>query len=208
MSRGLVVPLSLAQVAARARYLAGEAAADGLDPHVRSPAPSCVAGYYQLKDHNGGKDPTAPDPFDRWPFQDKDGGWHTAITADCIGGASWCGGWDRFQPIRFSHIYGGWINTDSMLMDARGPAKCFVELGRPEPGCYVVCKSGSPGHVVGHIGTIVGVPLEFDPKERDCWKALDVVDVASTGSGKRANTLRTAAGWFGTNAGFIRSVMV
>lgn len=207
MTRGLVLPLTQEQVAARARYLAGLAIASALDPYVRAPAMHCVEGYYQLKDHNGGKDPTAADPFDRWPFQAKDGSWLTAITADCIGGAAWCGGFDRFQPIRFSHIYGGWVNTDSMLMDARGPAKCFVEVDRPEVGCFVVCKSGSRGHVVGHIGTIVSVPAEWTRKERECWKAIGVVDVASTGSGNRANTLRTGVGWYDTNAGFIKSVM-
>lgn len=189
MTRGKVLGLTLEQVAARARYLAG---------------PSCVTGYYLLKDHNGGKDPTAPDPFDRWS---KRGSRHVNITADCIGGAAWCGGFDRYQPVRFAHLYGGWINTDSMLMDARGPAKCFVDLGRPEPGCFVVCRSGTPGHAIGHIGTVVSVPAEWDPQVRECWDALGVVDVASTGAGKRANTLRTGRGWFGTGAGFVRSIM-
>jgi hypothetical protein len=204
MTRGVVVPLSLEQVAARARYLAGNAISAVLDDHVRSPEKLCAVGYYLLKEHNGGKDPTAPDPFDRWS---RPGSSFVNVTADCIGGASWCGGWDRYQPERFAHLYGGWINTDSMLLDARGPAKCFVELPRPEPGCFVVCASGTPGHAVGHIGTVVGVPPEWDRKERDCWKLLEVVDVASTGAGKRANTLRTAIGWYGANASFVRSIM-
>jgi len=193
MTRGLVLPMTMDDVCARALYLASD---------------HCVTGYYHLKaPYNGGKNPSAEDPFDRWLFAGKDGVEHTAITADCIGGAAWCGGFDRYQPVRFKHIYGGWINTDSMLLDARGPAKCFVELDRPEPGCFVVCASGSRGHKIGHIGTVVTVPAEWDKTIAECWIALGVVDVASTGEGKRANTKRTGRGWFGTNAGFIKSIM-
>jgi hypothetical protein len=198
VTRGKVLGLTLDQVAARARYLA---------------SPQCVAGYYRLngeKDglppYNGGKDPTAPDPFDRWV---KPGGKNTNITADCIGGAAWCGGFDRYQPERFAHLYDGWINTDSMLMDAKGKAKCFVLLDRPTIGAFVVCPTKSPGHPkAGHIGTIIGVPAEWDPEIVECWRALRVVDVASRGA-SRANIETTGAGWYQARVqgGFVRSVM-
>lgn len=189
MTRGKVLGLTLDQVRERALYLASS---------------KCVTGYYLLKDHNGGKDPEAPDPFDRWS---KPGSKFVNITADCIGGAAWCGGFDRFQEKRFAHLYGGWINTDSMLMDARGPAKCFIELTRPVPGCFIVIASGTPGHKIGHIGTVVEVPLEWDATVKDCWARVGVVDVASTGAGKRANTRRTGLGWYGPHAGFLQSIM-
>lgn len=196
MKRGVVLGLSLEQVRERALYLAG---------------PKCAVGYYRLNGkhdglpaYNGGKDPTAADPFDRWS---RPGSTFVNVTADCIGGAAWCGGFDRYQPERFAHIYEGWINTDSMLEDARGPARCFVELPRPTPGCFIVCASHTPGHEVGHIGTVVEVPLEWDASAPECWSAIGVVDVASTGAGRRANTLRTGRGWFGTRAGFVQSVM-
>lgn len=204
--RGLVCGLSLKQVAQRARYLAGLATIDTLDWYVRKEdAPlECPVGYYKLKDFNGGKDPTAPDPFARWS---KPGSDHVNRTADCIGAAAWCGGFDRYQPKRFAHVYKGWINTDAMLIDARDKAKCFELIDRPMVGCFVVCASGSPGHEVGHIGTVVSTPAEWDRRERECWKALGVVDVASTGAGKRANTLRTGIGWYGANASFVISTM-
>lgn len=203
--RGKVVPLTAYQRIQRALYLAGKADADALDDYIIGAGPRCAIGYYLLHEHNGGKDPTAPDPFDRWAKQP---GATVNRTADCIGGAAWCGGFDRWQEKRFAHLYAGWINTDSMLLDARGPAKCFLELSRPEPGCFVVCATGSPGHEkCGHIGTVVGVPLEWDATVRECWQALGVVDVASTGAGQRANTLRTGAGWFDTRAGFVVSTM-
>lgn len=204
--RGLVCGLDLKQVAQRARYLAGLATIDSLDWFVRKedqPA-ECPVGYYLLRDYNGGKDPTAPHPFDRWR---KPGKTFYNVTADCIGGSAWCGGFDRYQPSRFAHIYAGWINTDAMLLDALGPAKCFEDLQRPEPGCFVVCASGSPGHAIGHIGTVVSVPAEWDRTARECWAALGVVDVASTGARKRANTLRTGAGWYGADASFVKSIM-
>jgi hypothetical protein len=209
--RGLVVPLTALQIRQRALYLAGEVPLETLDEHVRRDrAPSlCPTLYYLLKEHNGGKDPTAADPADWWS---KPGSSTVNVTCDCIGGASWCGGWDRYQPVRFSHIYDGWINTDSMIMDARGPRRCFIPLERPEPGRFLVCASGSPGHQVGHISVCVGYKLaEWEPKARECWEAIQVVDVAARrnpdGSPARANRRTTGRGWYGTGALFTRSIM-
>jgi hypothetical protein len=89
MTRGLVVPLSPAQVVARALYLAGKVDATALDEHVRSPAPRCPDLYYLLKDHNGGHDPTAPDPATRWR---KPGSIFENRTVDCSGGNAWMHG--------------------------------------------------------------------------------------------------------------------
>jgi hypothetical protein len=203
--RGYLVPLTAAQRLARAQYLVAQLTIDKLDPGIRKDgAPSiCPDGYYLLEEHNGGKDPTAPDPFDRWS---KPGETFVNRTADCIGGAAWIGGFDRYQPVRFSHLYSGWINTNSMIQDAAGPAKCFRSLPFPEPGCFVVCASGSPGHTVGHIGTIVSVPANWSASSKDAWKALGVVDVASR-SPNKANAMTTGAGWFGTGALFVVSKM-
>lgn len=210
MTRGVVVPLTAQQRLQRAFYLAQMADLSTLDSFVRRDgAPQkCPDIFYLLKDHNGGKDPTAADPADRWsnPPTVEHPTPQVNRTCDCIGGAAWIGGWDRYQPIRFAHIYGGWINTDSMRMDADGPMKCFIRLAAPEPGCYVVCASGSPGHAVGHIGTVVGGCDGFVRAEREAWEKLEVVDVASR-TPKRANAMTTARGWFGADAWFIRSVM-
>lgn len=191
MTRGKVLGLSLDQVAARARYLASD---------------ECATGYYLLKDHNGGKDPTAPDPFDRWS---KPGSTFVNVTSDCIGGAAWCGGFDRYQTKRFAHVYSGWINTDSMLIDAKEHQRCFVTLDRPTVGCFVVAPSGSPGHTIGHIGTVVEVPVEWDPEIADCWRRVKVVDVASRGAGVRANKETTAIGWYAARkqGAWVKSIM-
>lgn len=186
-------------------YLAQLADITTLDEHVRvKGAPlRCPDIFYLLKEHNGGKDPTAPDPADRWK---KDGSEFENRTADCIGGAAWIGGWDRYQPIRFAHIYSGWINTDSMRQDAGGPQKCFVRIDNPEPGCYVVAGSGSPGHKIGHIGTVVGGCEGFERNKRESWEALEVVDIASR-TPRRANMITMGKGWYGCDSWFIRSVM-
>jgi hypothetical protein len=195
MSRGQVLGLTLAQVAARARYLGGLAKADTLDAHVRDAAPDCIDGYYLLSEHNGGKDPTAKDPFDRWS---KVG--HTFVnrTADCIGGASWCGGFDRYQPDRFAHLYDGWINTDSMIEDALGPGLCFELLHAPVPGCFMVAPTHAPPPFAGcgHIATVYDAPPESDwnPESHDCWRHVLAVDVAARGE-HRANMPTTGVVW-------------
>jgi hypothetical protein len=208
-ARGLVVPLTPEQVVKRALYLAGEVGADELDEYVRDPAPVCPTIYYRLNgahdglgNYNGGKDPTAPDPADRWC---KPGSTFVNVTSDCVGGAAWCSGFDRYQPVRFGHLYSGWINTNSMILDASQDKRCFVPLDRPEPGCLIVCKSGSPGHAVGHVGVVVDAPDEWDPSLRLCWESIGVVDVASRQG--RANRRTTGRGWYNTGALFLRSIM-
>lgn len=166
----------------------------------------CPAIYYLLEDHNGGKSPIAPDPADRWTRPGGDG--TVFRTCDCSGAQAWAHGFDRYQPERGAHIYGGWFNTDSKMLDAMGPQKCFEPLNGPEPGSIIVCMSGAPGHKIGHEGGVVGYRgVEWDPNERECWGLIDVVDVAALGAGVRANTQRTGLGWYGTGAMFLRSKM-
>ena len=228
MTRGLVLGLTAVQRRVRMLYLAGEAPLGVVAGTIAGPpraAELCPDIFYLLKEHNGGKDPTATDPADRWstPAElqrvrlDEEDRRTLGLqakpirpafvnrTADCIGGAAWCGGWDRLQPVRFAHIYNGWINTDSMRLDAGGPAKCFARLKRPEPGCYVVFASGVGGHTVGHIGGVVDVPAEWDPLERDCWDHLGGVDVAARIG--RANKRTTGRTWFGKDAWFVVPTM-
>lgn len=211
MTRGIVVPLMTQQIVARWRYLAGQSSITTLDPYIRSGgAPDmCPAIYYLLHGHNGGKDPTAPDPADRWSLE---GSTHVNRTADCVAGVAWGMGWDRYQPQRFAHIYDGWINTDSMREDAAGPGRCFIRIDRPEPGAAIVYGSDphhkTHGVAVGHIGGIVGYHFaEWDPGVAECWDAIEVVDISSRGAAQRANLLRTGAPWRGKDAWFVRSIM-
>jgi hypothetical protein len=232
MKRGTVVPLTATQRLNRMRWLAGLATIDQLDPFIavkprdlltihkipgyegaKLPLKIC-AGYYRLNDkkgdgtsdgygaQNGGKDPTALDPFDRWQ---KKPSTFINITADCIGGMAWCGGFDRYQPVRFAHLYDGWINTDSMWCDAMQSKKCFRVLDRPEPGCFVVFTSGSNGHKVGHIGGVIAVPAEWDGSKLECWQSLRVVDQA--GRIGRANLEGNPITWYYAHGKFIIPTM-
>lgn len=220
MTRGVALGLSLDQVHTRLLYLGGLVPASKLDDHVTDRHDAhrvdgydhtdehgdffCTSLYYLLKDHNGGKDPTALDPADRWSFPGKT---FVNRTADCIGGMAWAGGFDRYQPTRFHHIYDGWINTDSMIQDATRDKRCFTTLDHPEPGCFVVCASGSRGHGIGHIGGVIQVADKFDYHNDHSWSTTMIVDVAAWGPGIRANTKHSMLGWFNTNAVFVKSIM-
>lgn len=215
MTRGQVIPLTALERRDRMLYLAGELELNRLthldtgrvtilsgysDVHGQLITPvKCPAIYYRLQDFNGGSDPYNPDCASRWRV-----GTQENRTSDCIGGQSWAGGWDRFQPKRFP-LYGGWINTNSMRMDVRGKSTCFTRLERPELGCYVVYESDPMGKThgvkVGHIAGVVGVPAEWDPTKVECWEALGVVDVAARVG--RANKRTTGKHWFKKDAYFI-----
>jgi len=226
--RGQVVPLTDEQRVRRLLYLAGEVPLGALDSYVRTdPIELHAAGGYELgqlepifcptlfyRMHveldgqdvavNGGTDPCAPDPATRWRFP---GSATQNRTCDCVGGVAWAGGWDRYQPQRFAHIYKGWINTDSMRMDAGGPQKCFVREPRPMPGAMIVYASGAAGIKVGHVAGIVAYDgVEFDPDVAECWSRIQCVEVAAYQG--RANRRTTGRHWFGKNAWFVRSIMV
>lgn len=203
MTRGLVLPLTLAQVATRAKYLGNLAHAWDLDEHVRNATPDCIDGYYRLDgkedglpNYNGGEDPTRCDPFDRWT---KPGHDFVNRTADCVGGAAWCGGWDRYQQVRFAHLYDGWINVNSMILDGLGPQHCFVAIPYPVPGCFMVAPTGAPGFEhCGHISTVYSAPPpeHFDHDALESWRHVLAVDVAMR-SPNKANAPTTGAVWFG-----------
>lgn len=215
MTRGEVVGLTPMQVATRARYLGGLVTAAELDPFVFVPDERCVDGYYLLSEHNGGRDPRAKDPFDRWSHP---GSAFVNRTADCIGGAAWCGGFDRYQPERFAHLYDGWINTDSMIEDALGPARCFEQLNAPESGCFMVAPTGARGFEhCGHISTVYAAPpaSAWEHDSADCWRHVLAVDVAAR-TPAQANAPTDGHVWFGARytpanphrfAIFCRSIM-
>lgn len=183
MTRGLVLPLTLDQIADRA---------------VRLGSPDFVSIYYRMDMHQGGTDPTAPDPADRWQHQGDDGKMHEAITAECIAGAVWCGGFDRVQRVRMAHVYEGDINCNSMVIEATKFGRCFKVLPKPVRGCFLVAPTGAPGfESCGHIITLHTVPEPdaFDIDDIKCWEATLGTDIASRGP-HRANTTHDATWWF------------
>jgi hypothetical protein len=148
----------------------------------------------------GGRSPEAPTPF-----TSRDG----KLGADCIGFAMWAWGVDRYQPKTFP-FYHGWINTDSMLLDALGPQTTF-EVIQPRnvfAGCAAVYPSlWKNGKMVrmGHIGLVTHVPY---PKILDQWyKDVTVIDCAAALVRRvkgRAVGYRSAVIWNKPDARFVR----
>lgn len=120
----------------------------------------------------GGRDPYASTPVTKRGSR---------YGSDCIGFALWCLGIDRYQPVDGEDIdypfYEGWINTDSMLMDANGPRRYFEPVAYPFPGCVIVYpstyKNGKRDRL-GHIGVVVSVKgsRAKDIKVIDCNASL------------------------------------
>ncbi len=107
-----------------------------------------------------------------------------SIASDCIGFAAWCSGIDRYQPARF-RTYGGWINTDSAIIDARGPGDAFTEVPRWDavPGDWVVYPSRFRGLQKGHVGVVARV-LEAVPRQR-VWTDRLVIAHCSAGADRK-----------------------
>lgn len=220
MARGTVLALSDEQIVARWLYLVGQRKLDDLDSYIRRDKvtpQTCPAIYYRMYvdidgkryAYNGGKDPTAPDPGDRWRFPNAT---HINVTGDCVAAVMWGVGSDRYQPVRFAHVYGGWINTDAMRIEAAGPARCFQRIDRPEPGAIVVYASDpdrkTHGVKVGHCGGIVGYKLaEWNADDPACWSAIQVANIADYQDGGRANRITTGRGWWAKDSWFLRCVM-
>lgn len=99
--------------------------------------------------------------------------------SDCVGFVMWALGVDRYQPKKF-RFYDGWMNTDSVIMDATRPyldstTRCWQQLTRPEPGALVIFpslyKNGKRTRI-GHVGLIVEVPAEW-PDNLNEWSAKE-----------------------------------
>lgn len=95
----------------------------------------------------GGRNPHAPTPG------------NAERQCDCAGFVCWSLGFDRKQPA-FYHDW-GWVNTDSMVAEARGFGKYFKEVPTPSKGIVVVYpgiyKDGKRIRI-GHTGIVTSNP--------------------------------------------------
>lgn len=98
----------------------------------------------------GGRNPEAENPFTT-----REG----VLGCDCVGFVLWAWGLDRFQPT--FPKYGGWINTDSAIDDAKTTQTFFEQISGPEAGALVVfpgiAKNGRRVRI-GHVALVVDVP--------------------------------------------------
>lgn len=161
----------------------------------------------------GGTSPDAPTPFTV-----RDG----VLGSDCIGFVLWCLGQPRFQKT-FPH-YGGWINTDSSIADARSTNYLWRIVNQPEPGDVVVFpsiyKDGKRARI-GHIGLIVACGVDTSRWTANLWKRdksdratflrhIKVIDCAAALSrrilGRAIKETTAAASWNKPDAVFLRMV--
>lgn len=123
----------------------------GLKPaEVRERALYAVANHRDVRYRlgEGGRDPSRPS----CATPDERG----RPSSDCIGFVAWASGIDRFRPGVF-RTYGGWINTDSAIADARSHRDVFVEVPRwqADVGDWVVYGARYLGLDKGHVGVVV-----------------------------------------------------
>ena len=146
----------------------------------------------------GGRNPKADVPFTK-----RDG----KYGSDCVGFTCWCLGHDRYQPTSFSY-YSGWINTDSLMDDARGKQSWYIEVAVPRPGDVVVFpsiyKDGARLRM-GHIALVCEVPDDMPAgvwarHDRKAWlERVKVIDCAAAKSrklmGRAVAETTAAASW-------------
>lgn len=150
----------------------------GFEPDGRGPI------RYRLREgFNGGRNPNAPHPAS-WSPPDSQGlAWseHGAWTCDCTGFAMWCIGIDRYQlDFEKNHkgepLWGGWINTNSMIAASKVPnPEWFEQIPYPEKGCLVVYgtwRNEQGKSKVGHVGVVSDFPKDWQPGQ---WRRLSVV---------------------------------
>lgn len=70
---------------------------------------------------------------------------------DCSGFVCWVLGISRKSDNPFYAKFGGWIYTDSMVIDINSQAGLFEKLNTPEVGCIVVYGAGRE---IGHVGLV------------------------------------------------------
>lgn len=145
---------------------------------------------------NGGRNPFADHPGSLW--KDEEGNTHRSL--DCVGAVCYWDGIDRYQPETFP-IYGGWMNTDAILLDARGwhgvkpkdwerrvelaPRSWWEVVHRPYPGCNLVYGSvnrGGAGGRIGHIAKVVSLDSSIPMTSRDYWEAMMIVHCSAGNS--------------------------
>lgn len=162
----------------------------------------------------GGRNPGADVPFTTKKL--KNG--KIVLGSDCIGFVLWCLGLDRYQPVDGVAIeypfYGGWINTDSMLMDVHANRVEFTSVADVDarPGDMVVYPSIWKNGVMtrmGHIGLIVEVTKRRGEvnSHGEFMKALIVIDCAGATTRKitgKAVAIRSGALWNKPDARIVR----
>lgn len=143
-----------------------------------------------------------------------------ALGSDCVGFVLWCLGIDRYQPKLFTY-YDGWMNTDSIIDDAktRVGGGLWKILPKPEAGCLVIFPSLRDGNGkmtrMGHVAIVTEIPAIW-PDDVPKWpsktrtellKLVKVVDcnasLSRRFSGRAIGPNTAAALWDKPDAVFV-----
>lgn len=135
---------------------------------------------------------------DRPPWTANNGG----TGSDCWGLVAWA----HRQPRHLEGYNPGgsvvdWINCDSAIEDAEGPARLWSLADRPEPGAIIVWPSlDLHGKRVrwGHVSIIESISrvAEWDPA-MPSWALLDVIHICGPNGRKPAAVRASGALWAG-----------
>lgn len=140
----------------------------------------------------GGRDPRADDPR-----SEVDG----VNGLDCSGAHAAARRFARKQ--KNFRYYGGWVNTDSMIADARGKQDLYEPLDRPVPGavlvfCGIDIDNDGKRNRVGHVADVDEIAATFDPKHPN-FLYVTIFDCAGSNSelpGSDSDVARHPAGYF------------
>jgi hypothetical protein len=112
---------------------------------------------------------------------------------DCSGFIAWAFKYERHRP-GFNH--GSWssvsddVSTDSMCEDGEHRHELFTAVDRPMVGdllCYPGIRGPDGKRLrIGHVGLIVGVPAEWDPK----LEQFGLVDVVQCQAARKPAVMR------------------
>lgn len=184
MSRGTILGITADEAVDRAVSLLGKSFAPVGEG-------DCKPLDYKLG--RGGKDPSNEHPG-HWSAD------RQRWTCDCMGFVAWCLGFDRYQRTSFEKngngktIYGGWINTDSMLLASRvAEPTWFATTTQPAPGDVVVYGArwrGGRRIRIGHTGLVVSVP----PTQVWDWNDLGVIHCSSSAARKTGSAITETDG--------------
>ncbi len=122
----------------------------------------------------GGREPRLAHPGGR----SKKG--HPGLWCDCSGFVSWCMGLDRYQKP-------AWLNTDSLILDAKRHHRWVREVLDVQEGDLVIWPSTFKDGVrvrIGHTGIVSKVPritaLLTDMFSEKWWALLRVIHCSSS----------------------------
>ena len=148
---------------------------------------------------SGGKDPRAADPRTTCKH---------GFGLDCTGAGAH--GFGLKRKLKNFSLYGGYMNSDSIVADARGRQEVYEKLDAPVRGCALVFPGidfdeDGDRERIGHFAWVRRVLPGFDPAHPD-YRLVEIYDCAGSNSSKvpgaKGDVALHVAGYFNGKATF------